>query len=208
MIHSRRRTTHFSVCTKQLQSGDSRDLGFHRNLHDQTWLPNKTNMEADCHCQLVALVCAMFRRNKRGGKLNESAWLIHFAAWAGSELEIKVTDASRSSHSHQLCLLNIQLLFLSHYRKVVSEEKSGSSIKIMSVNPSHFRVIWADNRCRPASSQECACDSREGWTQNLPKYLLVWGQHYATCCIAVFQMVKFSVITLTCVFQLLWENAA
>lgn len=153
----------------------------------------KQNMEADWHCQLVALVCTEKQKRRERKQMNMDYTFCSVSwKWVGN----KVGDASWSSHhSHRLCLLNILLLLLSHYRKVVFEEKSVSSIKIMSVKPSHFRVIWADNWCR-----------REGWTQNLPNYLLVWGQHYPTCCIAVFQMAKFSVITLTCVFKFLQEN--
>ncbi len=54
--------------------------------------------------------------------------------------------------------LNVPLLFLSHYR--ISDPVG--NIKIMSVNPSHYRIIWADNRFRPASNREHPHDCWEG----------------------------------------------
>lgn len=61
----------------------SRDLG------------SQTNMEADCPCQLVAPLCAMFCTEKQStrkksvdeviAEKTESTWLIHFAVRAGGE---------------------------------------------------------------------------------------------------------------------------
>lgn len=88
-----------AIYTKRFHSCDSKKL-----TCDQMWLQIKTNMKADCRCQLVALICPK--------KYENCGWIsqpcpVTFVLWAAifqlyRNTQHPVGDASRSDHSHWL----------------------------------------------------------------------------------------------------------
>ncbi len=102
------------------------------------------------------IVCAMFRTEKqKKEELWMKSWLRRRNQRGLCILQRKqlvMLPGQLALTGYCRFLLNIPPLFHSHNR----------NIKIMSVNPSHQRIIWADNLFRPALNREHPRDCLEG----------------------------------------------
>lgn len=146
-----------TLYTKQFQSADSRDF-----LQKFAWL-NMTSEENKHGGGLLSSAgcsCVCTNRKTKEKVVNEvmtekleSTLLIHLASQAGGV-------ASQSARSHWQLQVSAQYCITVTFTLQDFNSKS-RNIKTMSVNPSHYRMILADNLFRSASARGQPCNCQE-----------------------------------------------